>query len=73
MTGGADNVPDGTVRGTRIPSSVGQAPSHTLLSPFLVVTPEVMPSILPLEGDICAHVHSFCECFTSCWNGREFY
>ena len=33
----------------------GQAPSHTLLSPFLVVTQEVQPSILPLEGGICAH------------------
>ena len=33
----------------------GQAPSHTLLSPFLVVTQEVLPSILPLEGGICAH------------------
>ena len=33
----------------------GQAPNHTLLSPFLVVTQEVLPSILPLEGGICAH------------------
>ena len=33
----------------------GQAPSHTLLRPFLVVTQEVLPSILPLEGGICAH------------------
>ena len=33
----------------------GQAPSHTLLSPFLVVTQEVLHSILPLEGGICAH------------------
>ena len=33
----------------------GQAPSHTLLRPFLVVTQEVLLSILPLEGGICAH------------------
>ena len=33
----------------------GQAPSHNLLSPFLVVIQEVLPSILPLEGGICAH------------------
>ena len=32
----------------------GQVPSHTLLSPILV-TQEVLPSILPLEGGICAH------------------
>ena len=30
----------------------GQAPSYTLLSPFLVVTQEVLPSILPLENGI---------------------
>ena len=30
----------------------GQAPSHTLLSPLLLVTREVLPSILPLEGGI---------------------
>ena len=33
----------------------GHAPGHTLLSPFLVVTQEVVPSILPLECGICAH------------------
>ena len=46
MSGVADNVPDGTVRE---PGYLGgQAPSHTLLSQFLVVTQEVLPSILPL-------------------------
>ena len=44
----------------------GQSPSHTLLSPFMVVTQEVLPSIVPLECGICAH---FCECW---WNGTEF-
>ena len=39
----------------------GQARSHTLLSPFLVVTQEVLPSIL------------HCECFTSRWNGTGFH
>ena len=54
MTGGADNVPEGTVRGTRL--SRWSSPNHTLLSPFLVVTQEVLPSILlPHEGGICAH------------------
>ena len=38
----------------------GQARSHSLLSPFLVVTQEVLPSIL------------HCECFTSWWNGTGF-
>ena len=33
----------------------GQAPSHSVLSPFLVVNQEVLPSILPLDGGICAH------------------
>ena len=33
----------------------GQAPSYILSSQFLVVTQEVLPSILPLEGGICAH------------------
>ena len=33
----------------------GQAPSHTSLSLFRVVTQEMQPSILPLEGGICAH------------------
>ena len=39
----------------------GQARSHTLLSPFLVVTQEVLPSIL------------HCEWFTSWWNGTGFH
>ena len=39
----------------------GQARSHSLLSPFLVVTQEVLPSIL------------HCECFTSWWNGTGFH
>ena len=33
----------------------GQAPSHASLRPFLVLTQKVLPSILPLEGGICAH------------------
>ena len=56
MSAGADNVPGGTVRGTRTSTSVGgQSPSHILLRPFLVVTQEVLLSVLPLEGGICAH------------------
>ena len=54
MSAGADNVPECTVRGTRTSTSVGgQAPSHTLLRPFLVVTQEVLLFIVPLEGGMC--------------------
>ena len=44
-----------TISVSTFPYLGGQAPSHTLLSPCLVVTQEVQPSILPLEGGICAH------------------
>ena len=52
MSGSAANAPEGTVSGTRLPR--WSSSSHTLLSPFLVVTQEVLPSILPLEDGICA-------------------
>ena len=65
MSGGADNVPEGTAEPCYL---AGQAPSHTLLSPFLVVTQEVLPSILP-PSLYChlkvTYVHIFCECFNS--------
>ena len=54
MSGGADNVPKGTVvRGTRYLG--GHAPSNTLLSSIRVVTQVMLPSILPPEGGISAH------------------
>ena len=50
MYSGANDVSDGTVRGTRIPRWASS--QLYFVEPFLVVTQEVLPSILPLENGI---------------------